>query len=118
MLHHEMAAYMLAVVPAGGNIFFRRPAKAVEAHYIPPEAHHSHAEIGLAAARLSRQEAEPLAQEFYMKYEGFLKSPEPGFRYPDVYDLKTKRIINKDYLRIQDEIRAEFKQMGFEILPS
>jgi hypothetical protein len=35
-----------------------------------------------------------------------------------VYDLKTKKIINEDYLRIQDEIREEFRQMGFTILPS
>lgn len=118
MIHHEMAAYMLAVVPAGGNIFSSRPSKSVEPDSLLPKDHQFHAEIGLAAAGLSRKEAEPLAQEFYKKYEGLLKSPEPGFRYPDVYDLKTKRIINKDYLRIQDEVRAEFKQMGFEILPS
>lgn len=62
--------------------------------------------------------AEPLAQEFYKKYEGLLKSPESGFRYAEVYDLKTKKIINEGYLRIQDEIREEFKQMGFAILPS
>jgi hypothetical protein len=118
MYHYEMAAYMLAVVPAGGNIFSGHPAKSVEPNSLLPKDHQFHAEIGLAAAKYSRKDAEPLAQEFYKKYEGLIKSPEAGFRYEQVYDLKTKKIINEDYLRIQDEIREEFRQMGFNILPS
>ena len=32
--------------------------------------------------------------------------------------LKTKKIVNPDYLMIQDEVRAEFGRMGFEVIPS
>jgi len=118
MYHYEMAVCMLAVVPAGGNIFSGHPAKSVEPDSLLPWDHQFHAEIGLASAKYTRKDAEPPAQEFYKKYEGMIKSPEAGFRYAQVYDLKTKKIINSDYLRIQDEVRGEFRGMGFEILPS
>ena len=118
MYHYEMAAYMLAVVPAGGNIFSGHPAKSVEPDSLLPMDHQFHAEIGLAAAKYSRRDAEPLAQIFYRNYEDLLKTPEPGFRYAEVYDLKTKKIINPDYLKIQDKVRSEFRRAGFEVLPS
>ena len=118
MYHYEMAAYMLAVVPAGGNIFSGHPAKSVEPDSLLPWDHQFHAEIGLASAKYTRRDAEPLAQAFFKKYEGMIKSPEAGFRYAQVYDLKTKKIVNPDYLRIQDEVRAEFGRMGFDVLPS
>jgi hypothetical protein len=118
MYHYEMAAYMLSVVPAGGNIFSGHPAKSIEPNSLLPRDHQFHAEIGLAAARYTRREAEPLAQAFYRRYEALLKHPEPGFRYEQVYDLKTRKIVNADYLRIQEEVRAEFGQLGFEVLAS
>jgi len=118
MYHYQMAAYMLAVVPAGGNIFSGHPAKSVEPDSLLPMDHQFHAEIGLAAAKYSRRDAEPLAQIFYRNYEDLLKTPEPGFRYAEVYDLKTKKIINPDYLKIQDKVRSEFRRAGFEVLPS
>ena len=83
-----------------------------------PQDHQFHAELGLASAKYSRKDAEPLAQKFYEKYEKLIKKPTPGFRYDQVYDLKTKKIINEEYLKIQDDVRAEFKEMGLEVLPS
>jgi hypothetical protein len=118
MYHYEMAAYMLSVVPAGGNIFSGHPAKSVEPNSLIPRDHQFHAEMGLASAKYTRKDAEPLAQEFFKKYENFIKNPTPGFTYEQVYDLKTKKTINEEYLRIQDEVRTEFKEMGFEVLPS
>jgi hypothetical protein len=118
MYHYEMAAYMLAVVPSGGNIFSGHPAKSVEPNSLLPKDHQLHAEIGLATVKYSREEAEPLAQKFYEKYQKHIKNPTAGFRYEQVYDLKTRKIVNQDYLKTQDEVRAEFKEMGLEIRPS
>ncbi len=118
MYHYEMAAYMLSVVPAGGNIFSGHPAKSVEPNSLLPRDHQFHAELGLASAKFSRKDADPLAQKCFEKYEKLIKEPTPGFRYEQVYDLKTKKIVNKEYLKIQDEVRAEFKEMGIEVLPS
>lgn len=118
MYHYEMAAYMLSVVPAGGNIFSGHPAKSVEPDSLLPWDHQFHAELGLASAKYSRKDADPLAQKFYEKYEQLIKTPTPGFKYDQVYDLKTRKITNKEYLKIQQDIRMEFKEMGLEILPS
>lgn len=118
MYHYEMAAYMLSVVPAGGNIFSGHPAKSVEPDSLLPKDHQFHAEMGLACAAFSRKEADSLAQDCYAKYEKNIKTPTPGFRYAQVCDLKTKKITNDAYLKIQDEVRAELKEMGLEVLPS
>ena len=118
MYHYEMAAYMLSVVPAGGNIFSGHPAKSVEPDSLLPKDHQFHAELGLATVRYSRKDADPLARKFFAKYENTIKTPTKGFRYDQVYDLKTKKIINDDYLKIQDEVRAEYQEMGLEVLPS
>jgi len=118
MYHYEMAAYMLAVVPAGGNIFSGHPAKSVDPDSLLPHDHQFHAEIGLAAAKFIRKDADPLAQKLFEKYEKDIKNPTPGLRYDQVYDLKTKKITNAEYLKTQDEVRAELKEMGLEVLPS
>jgi hypothetical protein len=80
MYHYEMAAYMLSVVPAGGNIFSGHPAKSVEPDSLLPWDHQFHAKLGLASAKYSRKDADPLAQKFYEKYEKLVKTPMPGFR--------------------------------------
>jgi len=118
MYHYEMAAYMLSVVPAGGNIFSGHPAKSVEPDSLLPKDHQFHAEMGLACARFSRKDADALARDCFARYEKNIKTPTPGFRYGQVYDLKTKKITNEAYLKIQDEVRAELKEMGLEVLPS
>jgi hypothetical protein len=118
MYHYEMAAYMLSVVPAGGNIFSGHPAKSVEPDSLLPSDHRFHAELGLASAKVTRKDADPLAQKFFEKYENLIKTPTPGFRYEQVYDLKTGKIHNKEYLKIQDEVRAEFGKMGLEVVQS
>lgn len=118
MYHYEMAAYMLSVVPAGGNIFSGHPAKSVEANSLLPKDHQFHAELGLAVAGLTRKEAEPLAQQFFEKYEPLIKTPTAGYTYEKVYDLKTRQIVNDEYLKTQDEVRAEFEEMGLAVLPS
>ena len=118
MYHYEIAAYLLTVVPSGGNIFSGHPAKSVEPNSLLPYDHQFHAEIGLAAAKYTRKDAEPLAQKMFAKYEKLIKTPTKGLRYEEVYDLKTKKIINEEYLKTQDEVRAEFKKMDFEVLRS
>jgi len=94
MYHYEMA----------------HPAKSVDPDSLLPQDHKFHAELGLASAKYTRQDAEPLAQKFYEKYESLIKTPTPGFRYDQVYDIKTKKIINEEYLKIQDEVRMRFAQ--------
>jgi hypothetical protein len=60
----------------------------------------------------------PLAQKFYEKYEKLVKIPTPGFRYHQVYALKTSILIDKEYLNIQQEVRTEFIEIGLELVQS
>jgi methylamine--corrinoid protein Co-methyltransferase len=115
MFHYEMAAYMLSVVPAGGQIFSGHPAKAVDPDSLLPYDHRFHAEMGLAAYKMTRKEAEPLAQTFFAKYEDKIKDPTPGYNFSQVYDLKTKKISNTDYLKTQDKVREEMKKQGLDV---
>jgi len=105
----------LTVVPAGGHIFSGHPAKSVEPDSLLPMDHKFHAEMGLAASKLSRSEADPLARTFYEKYEPMIKTPEKGFRYPEVYDVKSAKIVNRDYLETQQDVRKTLQEAGLDV---
>ncbi len=77
---------MLAVVTSGGNVFSGHPAMAVQSDSLVPDDHKFHAEIGLAAAKLTRAEAEPLAQKLYPLFGDKLKDPDKGLTFQEVYD--------------------------------
>ena len=93
--HYEMACYMLAVVTSGGNVFSGHPAMAVQSDSLVPDDHKFHAEIGLAASKLTRAEAEPLAQKLYPLFGDKLKDPDKGLTFQQVYDAKTKQIVKR-----------------------
>ena len=113
--HYEMACYMLAVVTSGGNVFSGHPAMAVQADSLVPDDHKFHAEIGLAAAKLTRAAAEPLAQKLFPLFGEKLKDPDKGLTFQEVYDPKTKRIANDEYLRVMEDVRSELAAMGLEV---
>jgi methylamine--corrinoid protein Co-methyltransferase len=113
--HYEMACYMLAVVTSGGNVFSGHPSMAVQPDSLVPDDHKFHAEIGLATAKLTRAEAEPLAQRLFPLFGDKLKDPDKGLTFQQVYDMKTKRIVNEEYLRTIDEVRSELAGMGLEV---
>jgi methylamine--corrinoid protein Co-methyltransferase len=116
--HHEMACYMLAVVTSGGNIFSGHPAMAVQPDSLVPDDHRFHAEIGLAAAKLSRAEAEPIAQRLFALFGDKLKDPDKGLTFQEVYDMKTKRIVNEQYQKTMDDVRSELAGMGLYVAVS
>jgi hypothetical protein len=106
---------MLAVVTSGGNVFSGHPAMAVQSDSLVPDDHKFHAEIGLAAAKLTRAQAEPLAQKLFPLFGDKLKDPDKGLTFQEVYDMKTKRIANADYQKAMDEVRSELADMGLEV---
>ncbi len=113
--HYEMACYMLAVVTSGGNVFSGHPAMAVQSDSLIPDDHKFHAEIGLAASKLTRAQAEPLAQKLFPLFGDKLKDPDKGMTFQEVYDMQTKRIVNADYQKAMDEVREELAGMGLEV---
>jgi hypothetical protein len=106
---------MLAVVTSGGNVFSGHPAMAVQSDSLVPDDHKFHAEIGLAASKLTRAQAEPIAQQLFPLFGDKLKDPDKGFTFQEVYDLQTKRIKNADYQKAMDEVRSELAGMGLEV---
>src|SRR5450756_3156493 len=81
--HYEMACYMLAIVTSGGNVFSGHPAMAVQPDSLVPDDHKFHAEIGLAAAKLTRAEAEPIAQKIFPLFGDKLKDPDKGMTFQE-----------------------------------
>ena len=71
--------------------------------------------MGLAAAKLTRAEAEPLAQKLYPLFGDKLKDPDKGLTFQEVYDARTKRIVNDDYLKVIDDVRTELGELGLEV---
>ena len=88
--HYEMACYMLAIVTSGGNVFSGHPAMAVQSDSLVPDDHKFHAEMGLAAAKMTRAEAEPIAQKIFPLFGDKLKDPDKGMTFQEVYDARTK----------------------------
>ena len=113
--HYEMACYMLAIVTSGGNVFSGHPAMAVQPDSLVPDDHKFHAEMGLAAAKMTRAEAEPIAQKIFPLFGDKLKDPDKGMTFQEVYDAKTKRIVNSEYQKAMDDVRSDLAGMGLEV---
>ena len=113
--HYEMACYMLAIVTSGGNVFSGHPAMAVQPDSLVPDDHKFHAEMGLAAAKMTRAEAEPIAQKLFPLFGDKLKDPDKGMTFQKVYDAKTKRIVNREYQKAMDDVRSDLAGMGLEV---
>jgi hypothetical protein len=109
-----MACYMLAIVTSGGNVFSGHPAMAVQPDSLVPDDHKFHAEMGLAAAKLTRAEAEPIAQKIFPLFGDKLKNPDKGMTFQEVYDAKTKWIVNSEYQKAMDDVRSDLAGMGLE----
>jgi len=106
---------MLAIVTSGGNVFSGHPAMAVQSDSLVPDDHKFHAEMGLAAAKLTRAEAEPIAQKLFPLFGDKLKDPDKGMTFQEVYDAGTKQIVNSDYQKAMDDVRSELAGMGLEV---
>ncbi len=113
--HYEMACYMLAVVTSGGNVFSGHPAMAVQSDSLIPDDHKFHAEIGLAASKLTRAQAEPLAQKLFPLFGDKLKDPDKGTDLPGGLRRADQEDREHDYRRVMDEVRGELAGMGLEV---
>jgi hypothetical protein len=71
--------------------------------------------MGLAAAKLTRAEAEPIAQKIFPLFGDKLKDPDKGMTFQEVYDMQTKAVVNSDYQKAMDDVRADLAGMGFEV---
>lgn len=113
--HLETAAYLLAVVSSGGHVYTGHAGSAAQVDSLLPIDHEFQAEIGLAAAGVSRAEANRMVAMLYPLYESHLASPEPGRTYDEAYDRSTGRLTAKDLEVIREDVRGELVTVGVRL---
>ena len=110
---YEFSALALAVVPSGSNLTGPRPAEPLGFNDVSPLMARLLAEVGHAAARLSRQEVTPIVEQLYAKYKDkltFEEAPQ-GQPFEELYDLETLR-PTAEHQALYDEVKEELGRLG------
>jgi methylamine--corrinoid protein Co-methyltransferase len=68
-------------------------------------------ELGKAASKLNRDQANELVLKLLEKYESQIPNAPEGDRYQDCYNAETGK-PNEDYVRLFDEVKEELTGMG------
>ena len=113
--HLEAAAYLLAVVSSGGQVYTGHAGSAAKVDSLLPADHEFQAQIGLAAAGTSREEAGRIIAGLYPLYEAGLTAPEAGRTYDAVYDRSTGRRTGGDLEGVQGQVREELAALGLAL---
>ncbi|MEN8244371.1 MAG: monomethylamine:corrinoid methyltransferase [Thermodesulfobacteriota bacterium] len=112
MYMYEAAAYILSVVASGGPSFETcHPAKGVLVDGFTPMDVKWNVEMGKAASRLTRPQANEIVKQLLEKYESRLGEPPRGNTYLECYDTTTGK-PSDDYVRLYDEVEEELTGMG------
>lgn len=106
MLFYEHSAWCTASVASGGSIEVGSAAKGVELDCTGPLEACFASEMAHAVAGKTRQEVNKIVQYLLGKYEDKIKTPDPGKKFPECFDLDTCT-PQKEYLTIQREVRKE-----------
>jgi methylamine--corrinoid protein Co-methyltransferase len=115
MYFYESAAYLLSAVTSGApSVQTTHPAKAVKVDGITPMEARFGVDMGIAAARLSRQQANEQVKRLLEKYESQIGSAPSGARYQECYDVTTGK-PGDDYVRLYEQVKNELAQMGIPI---
>jgi len=112
MFMYETAAYLLSVVPSGAASFeTSHPAKGVRTDCFTPMESKWNVEMGKAASRIHREEANGLVERLLEKYESRLDSPPEGSRYQECYDPATGK-PDVAYVNLYSDVKEELAAMG------
>jgi methylamine--corrinoid protein Co-methyltransferase len=112
MYFYESAAYLLSAVTSGAPaIQTPHPAKAVKIDGITPMEAKFGVELGLAASRLNREQANGLVSRLLEKYESRIETPPAGSSYQECHDVTTGK-PNKAYVELYNKAKEELAGMG------
>jgi hypothetical protein len=113
---YELAALELCSVTAGSHICGPRPAMPVRLNHVSPLIGRWFAEVGIAAARMTREKAEGIVKELYDKYKDHLIiDNEPlANTFEELYDTTTLK-PNSDHLKQYQEVKDELQSMGLPL---
>jgi len=90
------------------------PAKAVKIDGMTPMEARFGVEMGMAASRLNRQQANEQVIRLLEKYESQIETAPTGSRYQDCYDITTGK-PGEEYLRLYGEVKEELAKMGIPL---
>ncbi|UCC63700.1 MAG: monomethylamine:corrinoid methyltransferase, partial [Anaerolineae bacterium] len=112
MYFYESAAHLLCAVSAGAPaIQTPHPAKAVKIDGITPMEARFGVEMGMAASRLDRGQANELVVRLLEKYESQMERPPSGSTYQECYDVTSGK-PKDEYVRLYDEVKEELRELG------
>jgi hypothetical protein len=97
------------------HVYAGHPARAAQINSLLPDDHLLQAEIGLAAALMSREEANALVGRLYAEYSERLDQGDAGWRYEEAYDCETGRLVNAEYEQVIQDVRAELTKFGLAL---
>ncbi len=115
MFFYESAAYLLCAVASGAPaVQTPHPVKAVKVDGITPMEANFGVEMGVAASRLTRQQANELAHRLLEKYESQIETAPAGSAYQECYDVTSGK-PGQEYVRLYDEVKEELIGMGIPL---
>ncbi len=112
MYFYEAAAILLAWTTSGApSVMSPHPAKAVKMDGITPMEAKWAVEVGTAAAKMTRQEANAIVPKILALYEDRITDPPQGQTYYECFDPASGR-PNEDYVKLYDEVKVEMAALG------
>ena len=112
MYFYEAAAHLLCAVTSGApSVQTPHPAKAVKVDGITPLEARFGVEMGIAAAKLDREQANELVLRLLEKYESQIEAPPSCSTYQECYDVTTGK-PGETYLELYNEAKEELTTMG------
>ncbi|MHA1860988.1 MAG: monomethylamine:corrinoid methyltransferase [Candidatus Ranarchaeia archaeon] len=113
---YELAALELCSVTAGSHICGPRPAMPVRLNHVSPLIARWFAEVGHAAAKMTRDKAEGIVKTLYEKYKDHLIiDKEPlGNTFDELYDTITLQ-PKPEHLQQYEEVKDELKDLGLPL---
>jgi len=114
---YEAAAHIVTVIASGSSAQTPHPAKALHEDRITPMEGIGTIEIATACANrgLKREDANELVKALLPRYEGKLKSIDPGARYQECYNVDTAEPLPA-YVDLYGSIKEELKELGVPVV--
>jgi len=110
---YEFSALALSVVTSGSNLTGPRPAEPLGWNNVSPLMCRLFAEVGHAATKIDRKEANRIADALHEKYKDTIELHEApvGLPFEEMYDTNTLR-PNEEHLALYEQGKAELKALG------
>ncbi|MEN6435804.1 MAG: monomethylamine:corrinoid methyltransferase [Anaerolineaceae bacterium] len=110
---YEFSALELAVVTGGSNISGPRPAEPLGFNNVSPLMGRLFAEVGYAAAKLSREAASGIIEQLFAKYKDAmtLETAPKGAPFEQLYDVQ-KLVPTAEHQACYDRVKAELTRLG------